>query len=254
MKPSNEPSSRSPFFALLLNNVAHIRRLPWLLRQLRHSLSYTLNDAFHWDEYAKVWERSNRNVASSTLGTEWPHREEFIAALTRHADPKKDALEIGCGGGRITQVAVGLFRRVCAVDVSAEMLRLCSNTVRAANLSFRLTDGFGLRGFEDESVDVIYSHDTFVNFSALQVYPYLAEIRRVLRHGGVGIISVVDFANRFEDFKRMSLKYWSQRTFPPPMRTHFTSEEVLQLMLKDLSLQLEAANNKNYLVVEFTKS
>ena len=146
-----------------------------------------------------------------------------------------------------------MFGRVCATDVSSRMLELCSKTVRNPAVSFQRTDGFTLREFGDATIDVVYSHDTFVHFSAMQVYPYLREIRRILRQGGIGVISFVDFVASFQEFSRMSMRYWSQRTYPPMTRLHFTSEEAICRMLTDLDLRFLKARKGNFLIVVFEK-
>ena len=65
----------TPLLSLIVNNARHIRRLPRMLRLLRHSLTYILNDPFYWDEYAREWENSEHDEEFSVLGAEWRHEE-----------------------------------------------------------------------------------------------------------------------------------------------------------------------------------
>jgi ubiquinone/menaquinone biosynthesis C-methylase UbiE len=107
------------------------------------------------------------------------------ALLKKYADAEKEALEIGCRGGRIAATGVRLFKNVRAEDLSGEMLRKSRETVTSSNVSYHKLDGFALKGFSDSSLDFVYSHVVFVQLSSLQVYPYLMEIQRVLKKGGV---------------------------------------------------------------------
>jgi cyclopropane fatty-acyl-phospholipid synthase-like methyltransferase len=231
-----------------------LRRYGRLLNQARHGLTYLVNDEVYWDRYVKDWEASDDATLYDVLGAEWKNEERFLDALRRHTDPAATALEIGCGGGRITRTAVELVRHVHACDVSREMLRKAQDTVPAANLSFHKLDGFTLDEFAPDSVDVVYSHDVFVHFSSLQVYPYLQEIRRVLRPGGVGLLSFYNFVRHFELFRELSLYYWRSRRYPSHQRIHFLTEEMARTMLADLQLDIVDTDTENYLIVAFRKA
>lgn len=133
------------------------------------------------------------------------------------------------------------------------MLRKCRENIGATNLSLQKTDGFTLKEFAGSSVDLVFSHDVFVHFSSLQVFPYLLEIKRVLRDGGTGIVSFYNFAVHFNYFKETSREFASRRVFPPHMRVHFTTEEMLRLMLEDVGLEILEVDKTNYLVVVFRR-
>ena len=231
----------------------HWRKLPHWLRRVRHNLLYSLNDEVYWDEYARLWEKVNAKRGLQFLGDEWSREERFLELLVQYSRPDASALELGCGGGRITAAAAKLFRHVHATDVSREMLRKCRESVRAPNVSFHKLDGFTLEEFADASVDFVYSHDVFVHFPALQVYSYLLEFRRVLKPGGQGLISFLHFVTQFEWFKQLSLDYFRQRRVPPHARHYFVTEEMLRAMLADLGLSIREIRSEHYLVVVFQK-
>jgi SAM-dependent methyltransferase len=125
--------------------------------------------------------------------------------------------------------------------------------VRAETVSFHKLDGFALAEFSDGAFDFVFSHDVFVHLPALQVYSYLGEIRRVLKPGGLGLISFLPFVGQFGWFKELSLDYFRQRRVPPPMRHYFVTEEMLRTMLADLSLVLREVRSEHYLIVVFQK-
>ena len=165
-----------------------------------------------------------------------------------------EALEIGCGGGRITGTAVKVFKHVYATDVSEEMLRKAGEAITAANVSFHKLDGFTLKDFPDSNIDFVYSHNVFVQLSSIQIYPYLMEIKRVLKDGGIGLVSCYDFVDQFELFKEYSLKFWNQRKPPVYRRLHFVTEEMLRTMLAYLELQVLEVRKDRFLIAAFRKN
>lgn len=210
--------------------------------------SNTLNDEHFWDSYVSSWENSENKSKYEFLGNEWKHEEKFLEMLEKYSSAHMDALEIGCGGGRITSFAAPLFRNVFATDISNNMLQKCSNSVTASNVSYTKTDGFTLDGFSSSSVDLVFSHDVFVHISALQVYPYLIEIRRVLGDGGIAIISFFNYEKHLALFKEYSLAYHNAKSIPPHMRVHFVTEQIIRLMLDDLGLSVVETDNSFYLI------
>jgi ubiquinone/menaquinone biosynthesis C-methylase UbiE len=212
-----------------------------------------VNDGTFWDEYVRNWERSDENKGLERVGNEWKNEEIFLSLLEEHASQDGTALEIGCGGGRITAHAIQWFRHVYACDVSKEMIRVNKERIRGANVSYHALDGFTLSEFRDASMDCVFSHDVFVHFSSLQVYPYFAEVRRVLKPGGVGIISFYNFLVHFDLFKEMSMQFNQQRTYPPHMRVHFVTEQMLVRMLEDLSLNVLNIDTQNFLIAVFKR-
>ena len=102
------------------------------------------------------------------------------------------ALEIGSGGGRWTDYLKACQSVVC-VDVNSVMLDLVRERFSDQdNLSFVLTEGSNLPGVADDSIDFVFSHDVFVHVDPLEVYDYLAEIRRVLTDDGTVVIHYAD--------------------------------------------------------------
>jgi ubiquinone/menaquinone biosynthesis C-methylase UbiE len=233
--------------------IRKFRKLPHVVKQFANNGSYAVNEELFWDQYVQEWEQSDRNKEQAYLGSEWKNEEDFLSLLENYSSREKSALEIGCGGGRITGSGVKLFKHVYAADLSEEMLRKSRQAVASTNVSFHKLDGFTLNDFADGTIDYVYSHDVFVQLSSIQVYPYLREIKRVLKTGGIGLVSVYDFVGQFDLFKQWSLKFWNQRRLPVYRRLHFVTEEMLRVMLADLGLQVLEAQRKKFLTVAFRK-
>ena len=122
------------------------------------------------------------------------------------------------------------------------------------NVSFHKLDGFTLKDFADGSIEYVYSHDVFVQLSSIQVYPYFKEIKRVLKDGGIGLVSCYDFVDQFELFKEWSLRFWNERRPPVYRRLHFVTEEMVRIMLADLELQVLEVRKDRFLIVAFGKN
>ncbi|MCI2425344.1 class I SAM-dependent methyltransferase [Candidatus Acetothermia bacterium] len=237
-----------------------MKKLSYILRALRsprkiiQSLSCIYNDEVYWDAYVHDWRKSGQASQLDCLGNEWKGEEIFLSLLEKYSSPRSHALEIGCGGGRITSRAAELFQRIHAADISSEMLRQCQRTLPYKNVSYHKLDGFTLREFSDSSIDLVFSHDVFVHFSSLQVYPYLQEIKRVIRTDGIALISFYNFFHHFELFKEMSFKFHNDRRFPPHMRVHFLTEDMLRHMLADLRLEIVEIEKTNFLISCFRRT
>ena len=135
-------------------------RFSHLVSRISRNINYAAKEDFFWDQYVKDWEKSEK-LKGQHVGSEWKYEEDFLALLQKYAAAEKEALEIGCGGGRITTIGVKLFKHVHAADISEEMLRKARETVTSSNVSFHKLDGFALKDFSDSSLDFVYSHDVF---------------------------------------------------------------------------------------------
>jgi GT2 family glycosyltransferase/SAM-dependent methyltransferase len=106
--------------------------------------------------------------------------------LARELARGKEVLEIACGEGYgaalLAQVAVS----VIAFDVSAAAITHARRSYRRPNLTFAVGDARRIPA-ADASVDVVTSFETLEHLDAHE--EFYAELRRVLRPGGVLIIS-----------------------------------------------------------------
>jgi len=94
-------------------------------------------------------------------------------------------LDAGCGGGRTAAWLVEQGADVVGIDVSAELLRLARD--RLPEASFVLADLAEPLPFEDGAFDLVVS--SLVMHYLRDWTPTLRELRRVLRPGGVVVLS-----------------------------------------------------------------
>jgi ubiquinone/menaquinone biosynthesis C-methylase UbiE len=115
----------------------------------------------------------------------------FLPFLLPHLGPAIDVLDAGCGLGSIAldvapRIAPG---RITGIDMDAGQIEVARQAARdrsIENAEFRTGSVYELP-FEDESFDVVYANA--VLFYLREPERALAEMRRVLRPGGLAAVS-----------------------------------------------------------------
>lgn len=113
----------------------------------------------------------------------------------------RDALDLGCGIGRLEQALSSSFRLVHGIDVSEKMIDVASRRCAGlSNVSFATCSGLDLAPLENASFDVVLAVDSFpylVQTGMPLVAAHFAEAGRVLRCGGD--LLVLGFSYREDD-------------------------------------------------------
>jgi ubiquinone/menaquinone biosynthesis C-methylase UbiE len=129
-----------------------------------------------YDETADLYDRRYEEI----------QRVKYAAVMKNLPDGKKRLLDLGCGTGMFLQELSGRAKFVVGVDVSPEMLRMAN--VRHGRAALVQADADALP-FADGSFDAV------VSVTLLQNMPDPAatvrEVARVLRPGGVAILTVL---------------------------------------------------------------
>lgn len=142
---------------------------------------------------ASVAQSEESSVALYSLGS-----PELLAAATDEVISvlddwgvlglHRDALEIGCGIGRLMVPLCSRVRSVVGTDVSSGMISAAMRRLKGfSNTSVQMTTGQDLSEFGSGSMDLVYSVDTFpymVLSGHALVECHFREIRRVLRTAG----------------------------------------------------------------------
>lgn len=157
---------------------------------------------------ASVAESEESSVALYSLGS-----PELLAAATdevigvledwgvlgRH----RDALEIGCGIGRLMVPLCSRVRSVVGTDVSSGMIAAAERRLEGfSNASVHITTGQDLSEFGADSMDLVYSVDAFpylVIAGHALVERHFREVRRVLRPAGHFVLFNYAYGRSRED-------------------------------------------------------
>jgi SAM-dependent methyltransferase len=139
-------------------------------------------------------------------------RKLFDASVVESEDssvalgPDRDALEVGCGIGRLMVPLCRRVRSVVGTDVSSGMISAATRRLAGcSNASVRLTTGQDLSEFGSGSMDLVYSVDAFpyiVLSGQALVERHFREIRRVLRPGGDFVLFNYAYGRSREDANR----------------------------------------------------
>lgn len=152
----------------------------------------------YWEERAQL---NPAYYVDTSLDYDAPDMERFLDTGRRVATMALDdppavapqgsgqAVEIGCGMGRICLALVERFDRVVGYDISPEMLRRARELVPDERVDFRLTEGATLPGLPDGSTDLVLTFTVFQHIPSLDIIrSYVAEAGRVLAPGGMFVL------------------------------------------------------------------
>ena len=144
-----------------------------------------------YDVYSDLeWERLEATPYGRLQAT---IHADFIERFVRLGDRVLDA---GCGPGRFTAVTARLGATVTALDVSERQLDLAKGKVGEAKMLNRV-DGFiradiaDLSMFSDDYFDLVICYGGALSYMCDQHHKAASELVRVVRPGGVLLVSVM---------------------------------------------------------------
>jgi len=157
---------------------------------------------------ASVAESEESSVALYSLGS-----PELLAAATDEVigvlenwgvlGLRRDAMEVGCGIGRLMVPLCSRVRSVVGTDVSSGMISAATRRLEGfSNASVQSTNGQDLSEFGSGSMDLVYSVDTcpyMVLSGHALVERHFREVRRVLRPGGDFVLFNYAYGRSRED-------------------------------------------------------
>ena len=116
--------------------------------------------------------------------------------IERYVQPGDRVLDAGCGPGRFTTVAARLGATVTALDVSERQLQLAEEKVGEAEILNRVdafvhADICDLSMFPADRFDVVICYGGALSYVCEQRHKAASELVRVVRPGGVLLISVM---------------------------------------------------------------
>jgi SAM-dependent methyltransferase len=128
-----------------------------------------------------------RLTGAATGQVEIEHLHRYF--LARDLGRGRDVLDIASGEGYGAAILAQVARSVIGVDISEQTVRFAARNYRKDNLSFRVGDARNIP-LPDAAVDVVVSFETIEHLSEHE--QFLSEIKRVLRPGGLLVMSSPD--------------------------------------------------------------
>jgi len=187
----------------------------------------------HWDGFAKMDPLWSILTVPGTEGRRWDAEKFYETGRTEIAGDLKlledlkipcahaDALDFGCGVGRLTQGLGDYFNHATGVDISPTMIELAQNRNRSERpCTFVHHDQNNLSCFADASFDFLISLLVLQHIHPVYIETYVREFLRVLRPGGVGIVQLPS-----GDFPGYSAPTLDAPKQFPIMEMHFVPRE-----------------------------
>lgn len=198
--------------------VYHLSRRMMRIEASRFLLGpYTVSSEFNTRQRnADVWNKHDW----TRMGEEWTDDAQAYRGLNpaawkaqlvaqgveRYMPVGGSILEIGPGAGRWTELLLPRASRLILVDVAERCLDICrARFADDPRLTYVLVDPEDDRVIggrvPDESVDAVWSYDAFVHINPTDTERYIAEIRRMLKRGGIAVIHHVGRTPTDEDYE-----------------------------------------------------
>ncbi len=131
-------------------------------------------------------ERFVPNINNDNLAIE--HMQRYLSIRKIVAD--KTVLDAACGEGYGSSILADTAGKVIGVDISADAVKNAGNRYsEKANLSFVTGDISSMQSIEDNSIDVVVSFETIEHVDETVQLHFLQEIKRVLKHDGILVMS-----------------------------------------------------------------
>lgn len=119
-------------------------------------------------------------------GEGWDHSAQYHDFLLRRVpSPCGEALEVGCGAGAFSRLLAGAARRVVALDLSPNMIRVAEErSATFPNIEFRVADVLAT-GLSAERFDCVV---TVATLHHLPLAEALRKMKGALKPGGVLLV------------------------------------------------------------------
>jgi 2-polyprenyl-3-methyl-5-hydroxy-6-metoxy-1,4-benzoquinol methylase len=154
---------------------------------------------------------------------------EQVAAMGELVGRVPRVLDVGCGEGFFAAALVRAGAEVVAVDVAAEPLRRARSNRPALDL--RLVEPEAPLPLEDASFDVVWAGETIEHVA--DTAQWLSELRRVLRSGGLLLISTPDHPPLSRLWAGLSRAAFQARFDPRADHLRFYTRQLLAELLAD---------------------
>ncbi|HTC60256.1 MAG TPA: class I SAM-dependent methyltransferase [Solirubrobacteraceae bacterium] len=154
---------------------------------------------------------------------------DHVAAVGERTGRIPRVLDVGCGEGHFAAAVLCAGAEVVAVDVAAEPLRRARSAHPALDL--RLVESEASLPLEDTSFDVVWAGETIEHIA--DTAQWLSESRRVLRSGGLLLISTPAHGPLSRLWIGLSRAAFQTRFDPRTDHLRFYTRQLLAELLAD---------------------
>jgi 2-polyprenyl-3-methyl-5-hydroxy-6-metoxy-1,4-benzoquinol methylase len=174
-----------------------------ILRSLgRHELAFTAAMSAGEDYHEPLWEALPEGLEPA----DFARRRDF---LLDHIGAGERVLDVGCGDGHFAAELARAGAEVVGIDVAAEPLRRARER-HPELVDLRRLPAAGAWPLEDASFDAVWAGEVIEHVA--DTAAWLSELRRVLRSGGLLLLSTPDHG-------RLRMLGWA--LMPRAFATHF---------------------------------
>jgi 2-polyprenyl-3-methyl-5-hydroxy-6-metoxy-1,4-benzoquinol methylase len=183
--------------------------------------------------HESLWEQAPEGLTPSDAGL----RERFLlrklAGERSRAGGVPRVLDVGCGEGHFAMALRRNGAEVVAIDVADEPLRRAR--ARHAGLDLRLVEPEAPLPLEDSSFDVVWAGEVIEHVA--DGSQWLSELRRVLRSGGLLLLSTPDHGLLSRLWLGLSRRAFEARLDPRSDHLRFYVRRTLAELLADFGFE-----------------
>lgn len=189
------------------------------METLESYTNHLKHSGYRWNKGTSIMPREKWDTVEQYVGylrhlAEYMFMERFIDGSS--------VLEIGSGTGFGANYLSKFASSIIASDIWEEGIVRCPGKYRKDNLIFIVADGTRLP-FKADSFDVVMSFHVIEHIEPKSVLDYLSDIKKVLKRGGVFIVSTPNSRIRLLPFE----KPWD-----PNHKKEYKDDELRKLLSK----------------------
>ncbi len=183
--------------------------------------------------HESLWEGAPEGLTPTNAGLREGFLLEKLAGERRRVGRAPRVLDVGCGEGHFAMAMTRNGAEVVAIDVTEEPLRRARAS--HANLDLRLVEPEAPLPLEDSSFDVVWAGEVIEHVA--DGAQWLSELRRVLRSGGLLLLSTPDHGPLSRLWLGLSRRTFEARLDPRSDHLRFYARRALVELLADFRFE-----------------